>query len=75
MRSNDVWSILSVFSIIADFRCQPYLKKDTGRPVIYGTEETNNSPVKVAVFDHFTDFNDLTLCLGKELRQLFPGIR
>ena len=47
----------------------------TGRPVIYGTEETNNSPVKVAVFDHFTDFNDLTLCLGKELRQLFPGIR
>jgi len=28
MRSNEVWSILSVFSIIADFRCQPYLKKD-----------------------------------------------
>ena len=28
MRSNEVWSKLSVFSIIVDFRCQPYLKKD-----------------------------------------------
>ena len=28
MRSNEVWSKLSVFSIIVDFTCQPYLKKD-----------------------------------------------
>ena len=40
MRSNEVWSKLLVFSIIVDFRCQPYLKKDTyeeraERPSVY----------------------------------------
>ena len=39
MRSNEVWSKLLVFSIIVDFRCQPYLKKDIQSLIVPVSDE------------------------------------
>ena len=46
MRSNEVWSKLSVFSIIVDFRCQPYLKKDNSGVAQLRSAEQGEATVK-----------------------------
>ena len=63
MRSNEVWSKLSVFSIIVDFRCQPYLKKDR-EPKPYNSWG-NGSGMRVSPVGFYARSLDEALDLAK----------